>query len=601
MLRLVNRVYISRRCISSVSFPNLSVIDLIKDHISKEVNKISGIDSSTLYNSIDLTNKLDKGDLIIPLPKVIKERNKNLEAIAKSWCEKFTPDTYVSKINANGPFIQFEINPEFLFKRLVPNILSQQEKYGSLPIGNNKTALIEFSSPNIAKPFHAGHLRSTIIGGFLSNLYKNFGWNVIKMNYLGDWGKQFGILAVGYQLFGDETKLVSDPINHLFEIYVKINKKIEIEKADSGVSELDNKAKEYFRMLEDGNEDALKLWSRFRTLSIKKYEETYQRLNIKFDVYSGESQVSREAIERVHNALDRKALLQESNGAQIIDFTNINKSLGKLVIQKSDGTSLYITRDIAAAIERKHDFDFDKMIYVVATQQDLHLKQLFQVLKMLDHPWADSLQHINFGMVQGMSTRKGTVVFLDNILEEAKNRMLNRMSQSDKKVALIENPEQVADLIGISAVMIQDMQGKRINNYSFDWERILSFEGDTGPYLQYAHSRLKSLEDKNSHILFKRMDSIDHTLLKESEAIILARLLSRYPEVLKKSLETHEPSTVVTYLFKVSHQFSTCYRKLWVSGQDEKTASARLSLYSATRQVLNNGLRILGITPVDRM
>ncbi|KAL3231157.1 Uncharacterized protein RNJ44_00796 [Nakaseomyces bracarensis] len=600
MIKLNIRL-ICKRCISSASFPRLNGIDLIKERIADKVSKFCDIEPNEITKSIDLTNNLDKGDLIIPLPKILKDKKCDLKATAKEWCENIKRDDYISNVTASGPFIQFEINPKFLFQELVPNILSLGGNYGSLPLGNDKTALIEFSSPNIAKPFHAGHLRSTIIGGFLSNLYQKFGWNVVRMNYLGDWGKQFGILAVGYQKYGDENKLLKNPINHLFEIYVRINKDIENEKRDFGESELDKRAKKFFRDLEDGQKDAIELWTKFRNLSIEKYTETYKRLNIYYDVYSGESQVAKDAIEKVHLNLINKSLIQDSNGAQIIDLTESEKALGKVVIKKSDGTSLYITRDVAAAIERKETYHFDRMIYVVASQQDLHLKQLFEILRLLDYEWTDSLVHVNFGMVQGMSTRKGTVVFLDNILEEAKNQMLTVMSKSDHKFAQIENPEYVADLIGISAVMIQDMQGKRINNYSFNWERILSFEGDTGPYLQYAHSRLKSIEDKNSNINITDLSAINFSLIKEPEAITLMRLLSRYPEVLKKCIETHEPSTVVTYLFKVAHQVSTCYRKLWVSGQDEDTAMARLALYAASRQVLHNGMTILGITPVDRM
>ena len=313
------------------------------------------------------------------------------------------------------------------------------------------------------------------------------------MNYLGDWGKQFGVLAVGFERYGDEEKLAKDPIHHLYEVYVRINKDIEEEGDSLPESESTNgKAREYFKRMEDGDPEALKIWKRFRDFSIEKYIDTYARLNIKYDVYSGESQVSKESMQTALKMFHEKNLTHEDRGATLIDLTKFNKKLGKVIVQKSDGTTLYLTRDVGAAMDRYEKYHFDKMIYVIATQQDLHTAQFFEILKQLGFDWANKLQHVNFGMVQGMSTRKGTVVFLDNILEETKEKMHEVMKKNEAKYAQIDNPDEVADLVGISAVMIQDMQSKRINNYEFKWERMLSFEGDTGPYLQYAHSRLRS-------------------------------------------------------------------------------------------------------------
>ena len=583
------------------SYPDVNVVDLMRNYISEELHKISGVDRSLIYPALEWTNTMERGDLLIPVPR-LRIKGANPKDLATEWAEKFPCGDYLSKVEANGPFLQFFFSPEFLFKIVVPDILTRKEDYGSCKLVENKKVIVEFSSPNIAKPFHAGHLRSTIIGGFISNLYEKLGWDVIRMNYLGDWGKQFGLLAVGFDRYGDEAKLAADPIHHLFEVYVRINKDIEDEGDSLPLEESTNgKAREYFKKMEDGDEEALKIWKRFRELSIEKYIATYARLNIKYDVYSGESQVSKESMNKALEIFKEKNLTHEDKGAVLIDLTKFNKKLGKTIVQKSDGTTLYLTRDVGAAMDRYEKYHFDKMVYVIATQQDLHTAQFFEILKQMGFDWAKTLQHINFGMVQGMSTRKGTVVFLDNILEETKEKMHEVMKKNEAKYAQIENPEEVADLVGISAVMIQDMQSKRINNYEFKWERMLSFEGDTGPYLQYAHSRLRSVERNAAQITSDKWLSADFSLLTEPAAVLLIRILAQYPDVLRNAIKTHEPTTVVTYLFKLTHQVSSCYDVLWVAGQTEELATARLALYAAARQVLNNGMRLLGLTPVDRM
>ena len=584
------------------SHPDVNVVDLMRNYIAQELAKISGVDAAAIYPALEWTNTLDRGDLLIPVPRLVRQKGINPKAIAEEWAQKFPTGELVGKVESNGPFVQFFFNPQFLFHTVVPDILTRKEEYGACKFVENKKVLIEFSSPNIAKPFHAGHLRSTIIGGFLANLYEKCGWEVIRMNYLGDWGKQFGVLAVGYERYGNEKQLAEDPINHLFEVYVRINKDIEAEGGSLPVSEsTDGKARQYFKRMEDGEPKALALWRKFRDLSIERYIGTYARLNINYDVYSGESQVSKESMDKALKLYDEKNLVHMDRGAKLIDLTKFNKKLGKVIVQKSDGTTLYLTRDVGAAMDRYNKYHFDKMIYVIASQQDLHTAQFFEILKQLGFEWAKNLHHVNFGMVQGMSTRKGTVVFLDNILEETKDNMHEVMKKNEVKYAQVENPDEVADLVGISAVMIQDMQGKRINNYEFKWERMLSFEGDTGPYLQYAHSRLRSMERNVPDITVEDMKKADFSLLTEPAAVALVRLLSQYPDVLRNALKTHEPTTVVTYLFKLTHQVSSCYDVLWVAGQSKELATVRLALYAAARQVLYNGMKLLGLTPVERM
>ncbi|QLG72022.1 hypothetical protein HG535_0C03750 [Zygotorulaspora mrakii] len=585
----------------SGSHPDVNFVDLMRNYIAQELSKISGVEASIIFSGLEWTNTLERGDLLIPVPK-LRIKGSDPKVLAAEWAQKFPCGEFLDKVENNGPFVQFFFKPEIMFNLIIPSVLNKKEDYGSCKLVENKKVIIEFSSPNIAKPFHAGHLRSTIIGGFLSNLYEKCGWEVVRMNYLGDWGKQFGVLAVGYDRYGDDEKLAKDPIHHLFEVYVRVNKDITDEGDSLPDAESTNgKAREYFRKMEDGDPEALKIWRKFRDLSITKYIDTYARLNIAYDDYSGESQVSKKSMDKALDLFEEKKLTHVDKGALLIDLTKFNKKLGKTIVKKSDGTSLYLIRDVGAAMDRKEKYHFDKMIYVIACQQDLHTGQFFEILKQIGFEWAQDLVHVNFGMVQGMSTRKGTVVFLDNILEETKEKMHEVMRKNEVKYAQIPDPDKVADLVGISAVMIQDMQSKRINNYEFKWERMLSFEGDTGPYLQYAHSRLRSVERNAASITPEKIIHADFSLLVEPAAVLLVRLLGQYPDVLRNALKTHEPATIVTYLFKLTHQVSSCYDVLWVAGQTMELATARLALYSAARQVLYNGMRLLGLTPVDRM
>lgn len=368
-----------------------------------------------------------------------------------------------------------------------------------------------------------------------------------------------------------------------------------------------------------GEPEAVALWKRFRELSIEKYIATYARLNIQYDVYSGESQVSKETMQKVSRLLREGGISEESEGAVIVDLTKHSKKLGKAIVQKKDGTTLYLTRDIGAAMERYDKYKFDKMIYVVASQQDLHLQQLFKIIELLGFDWAKRMQHVNFGMVLGMSSRKGTVVFLDDILADARDKMHEVMKKNEDKYNQVEEPETVADIVGRTGVIIQDMSGKRltpityhtsfssltriscrINNYNFDQERMTSFEGDTGPYLQYAHSRLSSISRKAA-IPEEDLINADFLLLSETHATNLLRCLAQYPDVLQNTLKTLEPTTIVTWLFKMTHLLSSSYDVLRVVGEKPKKAAARLALYESARQVLHNGMQLLGLTPVERM
>lgn len=420
--------------------------------------------------------------------------------LARDLVAKFPASDLIHPPTQLGPHIQFFCKRQPLTNNVLGRILKEKAAYGtngnqglkdpSDPSKGQKKIIIEFSSPNIAKPFHAGHLRSTIIGGFLANIYTVMGWNVIKMNYLGDWGKQYGLLANGFKQFGDEEALIKDPINHLFDVYVKINRQVSDQEGpikelkeqikakkekSEDVAELeaqlaklvdvseDEKARRYFKSMEDGDPEALALWRKFRDLSIEKYKQTYARLNIDFDVYSGESQIKSESMTDAYKVMEEAGVSEKSEGAVIVDFTKHGaKKLGKAIIVRKDGTPLYLTRDIGAITERDNEYHFDKMIYVVAAQQDLHLAQLFKVTELMGHKdLASRCQHINFGMVRGMSTRKGTVKFLDDILRDVGDKMHEVMKKNEVKYAQVEDPVKTADILGITSVMVQDMTGKR--------------------------------------------------------------------------------------------------------------------------------------------
>ncbi|CEP07013.1 hypothetical protein [Parasitella parasitica] len=569
------------------SDPSTNPMDVFRNLITVQIAALGNLDPVTVYQAIDNPRSLENGDLAIALPRLRLKGNP--AAMAKEWAASFVPNDYITEVSAAGPFLNFRISKTALIESTLKQVSSKNEEYGYNTLGKGKTVIVEFSSPNIAKPFHAGHLRSTIIGAFIRNVYKANGWKTISMNYLGDWGKQYGLLAVGFTKYGSEKELTNDPIKHLYDVYVKINQ-------DAAEDEsIHDQARSYFRKMEDGDENALALWRRFRDLSIDKYKQIYGRLNIEFDVYSGESQVG-ESMAKAMKLLHDCKLLVQSDGALIIDMEKYK--LGKTVVQKKDGTTLYLTRDIGAAMERYEKFKFDKMIYVVASQQNLHLQQLFKTLEMLNLEFASKLEHVNFGMVLGMSTRKGTVVFLEDILEEAKETMHEVMRKNEKKYAEIAEPEQVADEIGISAVKIQDNSARRIKDYNFDMSRMCSFEGDTGPYIQYAHARLASVERKSGLAINHEADL---SLLTEPQAIDVVRTVAQYPDLVKSLLSAYEPCNVVTYAFKLSHDISACFENLWVKGADPAVAEARLLMYWAARTTLGNAMRMLGLRPLTRM
>ncbi|XP_006792690.1 probable arginine--tRNA ligase, mitochondrial [Neolamprologus brichardi] len=505
-------------------------------------------------------------------------------------------DNVVEHISAARGIINFKVNRKLLAQKLLePFGNGEDDKFGlnselfnTLTTG---TTLVEYSSPNIAKKFHAGHLRSTIIGNFIANLKQSLGNDVIRMNYLGDWGMQFGLLGAGFEQFGSPEKLKQNPLQHLFEVYVRVNKEAE------NNENMKQAARDFFRQLEQHESHAVSLWQQFRDITVKEYQDIYERLGVHFDVYSGES-FHQDQAQQVMQQLQSRGLLKTSEkGTGVVDLSPNRDMTNVCTVLRSDGTTLYITRDIAAAINRKEKYSFDEMIYVTDKSQENHFSQLFQILLAMGHSWADGCRHVSFGLVQGMKTRAGEVVFLEDVLDEARARMLNNMSQSNTTKEL-ENPEDTAEKVGISALIIQDFKGPLQSDYKFDWDRMLQAQGDTGVFLQYTHARLCSLKQTNKGV---EAVAFDPSLLSEQTCTAILQHLLRYDEVLYQSAQDLQPKHLVNFLLKLCHLIASAHRELPVKGSPEAVAQARLRLFSGACSVLANGMRILGITPVNKM
>uniref|UniRef100_A0A8C6SRG4 Probable arginine--tRNA ligase, mitochondrial n=1 Tax=Neogobius melanostomus TaxID=47308 RepID=A0A8C6SRG4_9GOBI len=446
--------------------------------------------------------------------------------------------------------------------------------------------LVEYSSPNIAKKFHAGHLRSTIIGNFIANLKQALGNNVVRMNYLGDWGMQFGLLGAGFIRFGSHSKLKNNPLQHLFEVYVQVNREAEHNE------NLRQEARDFFRKLEEHDAEAVSLWQRFRDITVEEYQHVYKRLGVHFDVYSGESLHQSQALEVVQQLQSRGLLKTSDKGTGVVDLSSSGDMSNVCTVLRSDGTTLYITRDIAAAVDRKERYHFTEMIYVVSS---------CAVSCFVFSPPFDfkdkACRHVPFGLVKGMKTRTGEVVFLEDVLDEARTRMLHNMSRAQTTKEL-EDPEDTAEKVGIGALIVQDFKGPLLSDYSFDWDRILQAQGDTGVFLQYTHARLCSLLQKNEDLEAAHFDA---SLLTEPSAISIVQHLLRYDEVLLQCSQDLQPKHLVNFLLKLCHLIAAAHRELPVKGSPVQVAQTRRRLFRGSCSVLANGMRLLGITPVHKM
>ncbi|XP_034018308.1 probable arginine--tRNA ligase, mitochondrial [Thalassophryne amazonica] len=547
-----------------------------------------------------VSKKQHAADFILSMKMLQKSgilpASSDLQLQTETLASELKLDSVIENIFAGHGLIIFRVDRKLLVQKMLePFGKGEDEKFGlnselfnTLKRG---TTLVEYSSPNIAKKFHAGHLRSTIIGNFIANLKQTLGHNVIRMNYLGDWGLQFGLLGVGFGLFGSQEKLQKNPLQHLFEVYVQVNQEAERDE------KIHNAARDFFKQLEQHDTKAMSLWQQFRDITVKEYQQVYKRLGIQFDIYSGESFHQEQAQEAVRQLQTQGLLKKTERGTGVVDLSSAGDMSSLCAVLRSDGTSLYITRDIAAAIDRKEKYNFDEMIYVTDKSQANHFHQLFQILIAMGHSWADRCQHVPFGLVQGMKTRTGDVVFLEDVLDETRARMLHNMSQT-KTTKKMDNPEETAEKVGISALIVQDFKGPLLSDYKFDWTRMLQAKGDTGVFLQYTHSRLCSLLRMNGGI-----DTLtfDPSLLLDQTSISILQHLLHYDEVLYQSAQDLQPKHLITFLIKLCHLIASAHRELPVKGSPQDVAQARLRLFHGARSVLAKGMRILGITPVDKM
>ncbi|KAK9531363.1 hypothetical protein VZT92_010792 [Zoarces viviparus] len=520
----------------------------------------------------------------------------DIQLQTEGLASRLEQDSVVENISAGRGVINFKVNRKLLVQKMLePFGKDEDEKFAlnselfnTLKRG---TTLVEYSSPNIAKKFHAGHLRSTIIGNFIANLKQCLGNDVIRMNYLGDWGMQFGLLGAGFSKFGCQEKLKENPLQHLFEVYVQVNKEAEHNE------DMMQAARVFFRQLEQHESEAVSLWQQFREITVDEYQHVYKRLGVHFDVYSGESFHHHQAQEVVQQLHSRGLLKTSEKGTGVVDLSSTGDMSSVCTVLRSDGTTLYITRDLAAAIDRKEKYNFDEMIYVTDKSQANHFHQLFHILLAMGHSWADRCEHVPFGLVLGMNTRRGEVVFLEDVLDEARARMLHNMNQS-KTTKEMDNPEDTAEKVGISALIVQDFRGALQSDYRFDWDRMLQAQGDTGVFLQYTHARLRSLIRRNEGV---EAVTFDPSLLLEQTSISILQHLLRYDEVLYQSAQDLQPKHLVNFLLKICHLIASAHRELPVKGSSQDVAQARLRLFSGACSVLANGMRILGITPVDKM
>ncbi|KAM9233722.1 putative arginine--tRNA ligase, mitochondrial isoform 2-T2 [Dugong dugon] len=524
--------------------------------IASQLSRVLDLPPENLIKSISavpISKKEEVADFQLSVDSLLENNSDHLrpdiQDQAKRLAEKLKCDTVVSEISTGQGTVNFKINRELLTKTVLQQVIEDGSKYGlkselfsDLP---QKKIVVEFSSPNVAKKFHVGHLRSTIIGNFIANLKEALGHQVTRINYLGDWGMQFGLLGTGFQLFGYEEKLQSNPLQHLFEVYVQVNK----EAADD--KNVAKSAHEFFQRLELGDLQALSLWRKFRDLSIEEYIRIYKRLGVHFDEYSGES-FYREKSQEVLKLLDRKGLLQKTiKGTAVVDLSGKGDPSSICTVMRSDGTSLYATRDLAAAIDRMDKYNFDTMIYVTDKGQKKHFQQVFQMLKIMGYDWAERCQHVPFGVVQGMKTRRGDVTFLEDVLNEIRLRMLQNMA-SIKTTKELENPQETAERVGLAALIIQDFKGLLLSDYQFSWDRVFQSRGDTGVFLQYTHARLHSLEETFG---CGYLNDFNPACLQEPQSVSILQHLLRFDEVLYRSSQDLQPRHIVSYLLTLRPDF----------------------------------------------
>lgn len=560
---------------------------LISEIIKSEIEDLTLEEITAL---IEVPPNKEMGDYAFPCFKLAKIFRKAPNAIAEDLAGKIQPTDDINKIINLGGYVNFFVNKESLAKKVINQVLTEKENYGKSEFGKGKTVVVEFSSPNIAKPFHIGHVRTTVIGNALSKIYQSQGYHVEKLNHLGDYGTQFGKLIVAYKLWGDKQAVEKDPIKELLKLYIRFHDEAEAK------PEMEDEAREWFTKLENGDQEAKDLWQWFRDESLKEFSRVYDLLDIDFDSYVGESFYS-DKMPAVIEELKEKNLLVESDGAMIVDLED--SKLPPALIQKRDGSTLYLTRDLASAFYRKKIYNFDKSIYVVGAQQELHFKQCFEIIKRMGYDWYKDMVHVQFGMValeEGtMSTRKGRVVFLEDVLNQAIDRTRQIIEEKNPDA---ENIDEVAKAVGVGAVVFQELSNSRIKDYTFSWDRTLSFEGETGPYVQYTHARCCAVLRKAGQPVSA---DINYEALSDQDAADVLSVLETFNKSIMTAMKKNEPHIVTRFVLDLAQAFNKFYHNSPILVEDDDLRAARLALVEATRQTIENALKILGMKAPQKM
>ena len=552
------------------------------------------IDSHELENYIEIPPNSDLGDYAFPCFKLAKELRKAPPMIANDIKENIKIDeNIIEKIEVVGGYLNIYINKQTLAKEVLEAVAKNKEKYGSSTLGEGKNVVIDYSAPNIAKPFHIGHLRSTVIGGALYKIYNFLGYNSVGINFLGDWGLQFGKVMAGIKLWKDEYDFKNDEMSSILKTYIRFNKE---EKENPELTDL---ARAEFRKLEDGDQETYKLWEHIRKISLENYEKTYKLLNSKFDSYNGEAYYN-DKMEPVVAELKEKGLLKESQGAQVVDLEKYN--MPPCIIITSAGTTIYATRELASLKDRMNTYNFDKAIYVVGNEQSLHFKQVFKVFELMGYEdYAKNCVHVPFGLVvdkdgEKIGSRKGNSVFLEDILNEAIDKVKDIINEKNPK---LENKEEVARKVGVGAIIFNDLSNSRIKDEIFDWDMLLNFQGETGPYIQYIYVRTRSILNKAGYM--PKIEEINFSKITEKEALDTLKLIYQFNDVVKNAAEKNEPSILARYLIDLSQSFSTYYNEHRIITEDKEVQDARLFLTYAVGTVLKTGAELLGMEMPERM
>lgn len=564
-----------------------------KKIIGEKIAKVTELNVEEIVSYIEIPPNEDMGDYAFPCFKLAKVLKKAPPVIANELKEKIEIDENIQKIDIVGGYLNFYINKLILTKIVLEEIEKSSENYGANSSGKGKNILVEYSSPNIAKPFHIGHLRNTVIGASLYNIYKFLGYNTIGINHLGDYGTQFGKMIEGYKRWGNEYNIEANPIDSFMDIYVRINN---LCKEDESILEI---CRENFKKIEEGDTECNELWNKFKDLSLKEFQRVYDLLGVKFDSLNGEAFYS-DKMDEVVEKLYSKGVLKDSEGAKIVDLED--KNLGVCMIKKSNGSTIYATRDLAAILYRSRTYDFDKCLYVVAYEQNLHFKQIFEVAKYLDisEKCLKGLEHVAYGMVRlssgKMSTREGTVIKVDELLQEAIDRVQKVI---EEKNANLENREEEAIKIGVGAVIFSNLCTTIIKDQVFDWDTVLNFNGETGPYIQYIYVRTKSVLEKVGYI--PNLKEINLELLQDKESLKVLTNLYNFENILMSVVEKNEPSILARYLVVLSQSYSNFYNENKIICEDKEVQNARVFLSKAVGTVLKAGAGLLGIKMPDKM